>query len=286
MQNLSASDLLQSYLLSHQVGHRYRESLTRTVKRMAAGGLSSLTDLEPGRVNRFLLNLSTPSQTTKANIRRELLTLWRWAYEEGMCDTPPLRVVKIRASIKPPEAWSLQELGRMIACAEQDTTPIGGISAMRVCDYMPCWIAVAYDTGLRFGDVLSLQCSQIRNGFVLCVASKTGKAAVRPLSPYAINKCASLASCTRDGSMFLWFLTRRRAFLAMRGFLDRHGFVGSGKYLRRSCATYIESASPGMATRYLQHSEPSLARKHYVDESLLAAPLGPPPIASLNNAVR
>jgi integrase len=225
-------------------------------------------------------NLSTPSATTRSNIRRELLTLWRWAFEERLTEQPPLRVMRIRASAKSPEAWSLADLSRMLDCAEEDETVVHRKSGMRACDYMPCWICVAYDTGLRFSDMLALTNKQIRNGFVVTTAQKTNKPATRPLSKYSLQQVEKLGAMSTDGSLFSWFLTRRRALLAMRAFFDRHEFVGSSKYLRRSCATYIDSERPGEATRYLQHSATHLARKHYIDESLLAVPAGPPPIRS------
>lgn len=283
---MSLRDLLSAYIGSRETSNRYRESLTRTVKRAVGAGVSSVADLQPEVVNRFLSELSTPSPTTKANIRRELLTLWRWAYEQRFTDQPPLRVMRIRPAASPPQAWSIPELQRMLACAESDCTPVGGVTTMRVCDYMPCWILIAYDTGLRFSDLLALQCKHIRNGFVMTTAQKTRKPVARPLSPYAAQLVQRMIEQSPDGSVFEWFLTRRRAILSMRAFLKRHGFVGSTKYLRRSCATYIEAERPGAASRYLQHSAPHLVTRHYLDESLLAAPSGPPPIRPLISAHR
>ena len=269
--------VLDLYLGSREASPRYRESLLRTVRKAEAAGIRSLDDLTPEVVNRFLSGLSTAA-TTRQNVRRELLTLWRWAFEEGMIETPPLRVMRIKSSQRPPSAWSLPELSRMLDCAETDLTVVHQKKEMRVCDYMPCWVAVAYDTGLRFGDMLPLCGNNIRNGFVVVTAAKTGKAATRPLSNYALAKALALLERSPDKTLFSWFLTRRRAFIAMRAFLDRHGFEGSGKFLRRSCATYVESVAPGHATRYLQHSAAHLAQRHYIDESLLSLPSGPPPI--------
>ena len=149
---------------------------------------------------------------------------------------------------------------------------------MRICDFLPCWICVAYDSGARFADIHTMKTSQVRNGHVNIVAHKTGKRLIRPLSAYALTLVNELAQKSPNGELFLWFITRRRAMITIRKFLDRHGFEGSFKYLRRSCATYIEASRPGEATRYLQHSAASLTTKHYVDESLLAVPCGPPPI--------
>ena len=270
--------LLERYFASRECSPRYRESLTRTVRKAMAGGVPSVAELNPLLVNMLLSNLSSLTSTTRGNIRRELLTLWRYAFDERLTEVPPLRVMRIRSAAKPPQAWSLAELGRMLTCAEEDETRVGGVSEMKVRDYMPCWVALSYDTALRFSDTLALKASQIWNGYVVSVAAKTGKPLTRPLSAYSLQRAAELAAKSPDGTLFSWFLTRRRALRVMRSFLDRHGFQGSGKYLRRSCATYIEADSPGHATRYLQHSSPALVGRHYVDESLLAVPSGPPPI--------
>jgi hypothetical protein len=272
------SDLLACYVASRDCGNRYRESLLRTLRKLAAAGITSVDHFSPQQVNRFLVSLSSLSSTTRQNIRRELLTLWRYAFEEGMTEIPPLRVTKIRSRTTPPLAWSLPELDRLIECAEKDDTPIGGGHGIRICDFMPAWISASYDTGLRFADMLTLRKTEIVNGHIAKSASKTGKALVRPLSQYAIKQLVAIGKRSPDGSVYSWFLTRRRAFLAMRAFYDRHGFDGSGKYLRRSCATFIERDAPGTAWRYLQHSSPSLVPRHYQDQSLLAVPCGPPAI--------
>lgn len=211
-------------------------------------------------------------------MRRELLTLWRWAFEEGMTEVPPLRVMRIKSRTVPVEAWSIQEMQRILVLAERDETLVGGHADRRICDWLPGWIVIAYDTGLRFSDVLALRDSNVRNGCVSSTASKTGKALVRPMSVYAQGWADRLIKDSPDGSLFAWFLTRRRAFQAMRAYYDRHEIKGSGKYLRRACATYIEIRSPGEAWRYLQHSVPTLVPRHYADASLCPVPEGPPAI--------
>jgi integrase len=271
------ADLLDLYTGSRECSVRYRESLRRTVRQAESAGVRSVTDLQPTVVNRFLSSLST-SATTRQNVRRELLTLWRWAFEEGMTEVPPLRVMRIKSKTKPVEAWSLQEMQRMLACAEADESRIGGAGNRKVCDWLPGWVVIAYDTGLRFSDVLALQDSNVRNGCIAGTAAKTGKALVRPMSVYAQQWADRLIRDSPDRSLFSWFLTRRRAFLSMRAFYDRHGVKGSGKYLRRACATYIEINRPGEAWRYLQHSVPTLVPRHYADASLCPVPEGPPAI--------
>lgn len=274
---MQLADLLGLYFGSRECSSRYRESLRRTVRQAEMAGVGSVSDLQPAVVNRFLSGLST-SATTRQNVRRELLTLWRWAFEEGLTDVPPMRVMKIRSVAKPPEAWSLADMRRLLDKAESDETRIGGAASPKICEWLPGWIVISYDTALRFSDVLELRDSNVRNGCIASTAKKTGKALVRPLSVYAQEWARRLIDKSPDGTVFKWFLTRRRAFLCMRAFFDRHDIRGSSKYLRRACATYVEIQSPGESWRYLQHSVPTLVQRHYVDASLCPVPEGPPPI--------
>ena len=283
--DMTLSALLNSYLESRECSPRYRESLMRTVRKAEISGLVEICQLSPERVNR-LLNGLTVGATTKANIRRELLTLWRYAYEEGMTEVFPARITRIRPKHTPPQAWSLPDLSRLLQAAQQDEHAIGGVTRLRVCDVMPAWIGIAYDTGLRFSDVLNLRLSNIRNGCISTVANKTGKPLVRRMSEGTEQCVAELAERSPDGTLFLWAVTRRRACKTWRAFLDRHGFEGSSKWLRRSCATYIEQQQPGAATAYLQHSNPTLAARHYLDASLFGVPTGPPPIQRQRSASR
>lgn len=274
---VSLSDLLVLYTGSRECSARYCESLRRTVRQADTAGVKAVPDLQPGVVNRFLSSLST-SATTRQNVRRELLTLWRWAFEEGLTEVPPLRVMRIKSKTSPVEAWSLADMRLMLSRAEQDKTRIGGHANLMVCEWLPGWIVISYDTALRFSDVLSLRDGNLRNGCIAGTAAKTGKALVRPLSGYAQDWVNRLIGQSPDGSLFTWFLTRRRAILSIRAFLDRQGFRGSSKYLRRAAATYIEMSRPGESWRYLQHSVPTLVQRHYVDASLCPVPDGPPPI--------
>ena len=272
------TDLLAAYMGGRDCGVRYRESLVRTVRKMMGSGITSVADLHPQHLNKFLSSLSSLSATTRQNIRREALTLWRYAFEERLTDEPPLRVMRIRATPKPPQAWSMPTLERLLECAEKDTAVVSVRHNMRICDFMPAWITIGYDSGLRFQDIYELREDQVRDCVVTGVAHKTNKTFIRPLSEYAVEKSKALATLSPDGTLFSWFLTRRRAFLHMAAFRERHKIAGTMKYLRRSCATMKERAEPGSARYYLQHGDGATTTRHYIDESLLALPEGPPPI--------
>lgn len=277
IRTMSLRDLLAAYIATNACGRRYIESLRRTVKKAEDSGLSETCQLDSERVNKFLVGLSC-GPTTRHNIRRELLTLWRWAYDEGMAEVYPARVRKIRPAYSAPEAWQFGELQSILAKAEADMRPVSRRVKLVRSDVLPAWIGLAYDSGLRFTDIHGMTERHFRNGCVVISASKTGKPAVRQLSEKTQGDVARLFTFSPDGTLFKWFLPRRRAFLMWRSFLDANGFGGSTKWFRRAAATQIEMLKPGEATWFLQHSDPQLARRHYIDISQVHTPMAPPPL--------
>ena len=217
---------------------------------------------------------------TRANIRRELLTLWRFAFEHSYTDVPPLRVCRIKATPPPPRAWSLETLRKLLAAAEQDSRPVSQrCPGLLWRDVLPCWIVVGYDTGLRFSDLLHLHTSNIVNGCVICTAQKTGKFTVRAVSPAGLACANLLLRKSPDGTLFRWAVTRRRALRKWKEFLREQGIVGSSRWLRRSGATYVEIHRKGEAQRFLGHSNAALANRHYLDQTLtMDVPASPPPL--------
>jgi len=268
--------LLAAYLDERAASPRYVESLRRTVKKMGLYGILHVCQLTPQRVNDFLRNVPV-GPTTKANYRRELLTLWRFAWERGYTEVQPRGVMPIRPGRQAPQAWGLPELSKLLTAAEEDKRIVNRrYPGVQRKDLLPCWIALGYDSGLRLTDVLALRGSDVRNGCVVVTANKTGKVTTRPLSQYAVEQCNHVVQLSPDGTLFRWILPRRRALMMWRDFLDGLGMHGSSKWLRRSGATMLESNHPGMATRWLDHSAPHLARNHYLDPTLLPPPVGPP----------
>lgn len=278
---MSLVSLLDAYLAEREPSARYVESLRRTVRKAAIYGIESACQLEPERVNDFLRSLDL-SATTRGNIRRELLTLWRFAFEHAYTDVAPLRVMRVKQRRQPPQAWDLPTIRKMLAHAEADKRQVLlRRPDIHWSDIMPAWISVGYDTALRFTDILLLKQRSFVNGCVSVVAHKTGKATVRRLSHYSQERVARLLEKSPDGSLFRWCVTRRRMLLKWKSFLREQGIPGSSRWLRRSAATLVERDRPGSAPLFLSHSNPSLARLHYVDETLLAVPDGPPALVPI-----
>lgn len=275
---LFMASLLISYLAEREASPRYVESLQRTVRRAAAYGLCDVGQLTPENANDFLRSLAL-APVTRGNIRRELLSLWRYAFERGFTEETPRRVMRIKQKREAPQAWSAADLNNILDAAEADQS---GVHVARVSllwsEVLPAWIGIGYDSGLRFSDILLLRDTNLVRGCITVTASKTSKATVRQLSGYSWAAAQRLLDKSPDGSLFRWCITRRRMLMKWRSFLNALGMPGSSRWLRRSAATFVELNHPGAASSFLSHSNPSLARLHYIDPSLLGVPVGPPPM--------
>lgn len=275
-EEMTLTDLLDAYTAANECSPRYRESLKRTVRKLQDSGLTLIGQLTPDRINNFLASLPL-GPTTRHNIRRELLTLWKFAYEEAMTDVYPARVRRIRAEYKPVRAWTPLQLEKMLEAAEKDVTPISRrVPHIRRCDVIPVWARLNYETGVRFEDMLLLQGSDFANGCLMLNEHKTRKPLVRVLSDEAIAGVSRLIALSPDGTLFRWFLCRRRAFYLWRDFLDANGFGGSTKWFRRAAATQVHKQRRGAAKEFLQHSADHLQYRHYIDQSQIDDHITPP----------
>lgn len=275
-QPMTLPELLCRYIAAVECSAKYQESLRRTVRKATAYGITHVCQLTSENANEFLASLRL-ANTTRSNIRRELCTLWRYAFDREWTDEYPARVRRIRPSYAPPMAWTPQQMAFMLAAAERDMTFISNRVNLRRRDVLPAWIGIGYDAGIRFTDIHELKRSHFRNGCLALAAHKTGKPLVRKLSRLTLEYVRGLFAKSPDNTLFAWAMPRRRAFDVWRAFLDENDMGGSSKWLRRTVATQVHKRNRGAATEFLQHSQENLALRHYIDQTQLDQPMLPPP---------
>lgn len=275
---MTLSELLDRYTTAVECSPRYVQSLRRTVRKAEVSGIKKICQLAPDKVSEFLARLPL-GPTTRHNIRRELLTLWKHAYEEGWTDVYPARVRKIRAEYAPVRAWTPEQIESMIDVASKDSTLILQRGDIRRSDVIPAWIRLNYETGIRFEDIHLLTVKDFSNGCINLREHKTRKPTTKRLSDRTQVAVARLFARSPDGTLFRWFLTRRRAFHMWREFLDANGFGGSTKWFRRAAATQVHKKKRGAAQEFLQHSCPQLAMRHYIDWTQIDDHIAPPPLS-------
>ena len=258
----------------------YRQALHRVARSMRDAGIdpSNLTD---SLVNRWLASLRQ-SPTTRSNYRRMAVTLWRHAADCGLATDYPRRVVAVKARPAPPVAWTLAELSALLAAARR----LPGRFKRSRCPmavFYEAFILAGFETGLRFSDLWSLGCDQLRGERLYVVANKTGTAVPKRLTPRCAEILTKLTVQGDGRTFFRWAICRRRCREQFKALCKIAGLRGTPKYLRRSGATHCEISQPGSAGRFLGHLSPGLAYKCYVDKTMLNDQCpSPPPIPTEN----
>ena len=261
------------YLSSRDLCPNYQRHLLRTAEKMEAFGLTSVAELEPQQINRWLASLVCSPQT-RSNYRRQACTIVKAALgpESGHFIE---RIRRVKAPISPPVAWTREELARLLHHARH--LPGNLQSGCPAALFFTGWLLLGYGVGLRFSDLLGLRCHQIRDGRLHTVQSKTGEALVQTLAPECEAVLKNLSVLSKDGTIFRWALHERWLRIRFKRLCESAGVRGTPKWMRRTGATWVEATQPGQASRYLGHRSPELAMKHYVDKSLLPNSCPMPP---------
>jgi integrase len=222
-------------------------------------------ELTARRVNDYLkARLERVSSITAANERTILLSLNKYAWENGIIDTPIRGVMKIRRRRAPTKAWTLEQL----RAAVESTSKYAGRrlrSGASLEQFLKAWIFLGYESGARLGDVMSFGRDHLDGDILRWTQSKTGDPIVRHLSKACLDAAEAMLAPSTDGRIVGWACGKRQAVRVMRSHLDACGIGGTSKWLRRSGATHIEMAQPGKASLHLGHRTPTLAAQAYID---------------------
>lgn len=278
---MSLHRFVDSYLLARDVTPSYAALLRARVRRFLVwhGGDLPIAELDCDDVNRFLAELqqTAASRVTVDNYRRALLCVWRAAYLERCNDHPPLRVRTIRQPRRIVQAFTRDEIRRLVEIAGR--LPSFFPNGVRRSDFWVAMISAAYSTGLRRGDLLAIDKNQIRtDGVVALVQSKTGY-------PITVQVgAAALAAIRRmpieEPRAFPWPFHVNALPRQFRA-LVRTAMVRPGqfKWIRASAGSYAESAVPGNGPKMLGHRSPAVFGQSYEDTSITRPdPIEPPEI--------
>lgn len=256
------------YCLCRSLSASYAASLRAQVAALVqwAGRPLKLSDLTDDLVSRWIQSLQRLGKYKPKTIREyraSVLAIWRDAYEGRLTDVPPGRVRKVKVPRQPVEAWTLEEIRQLLEVCKGLRGIVAGTPVAKSV-WWDRFIRLGYHSGLRLGDLLAVRGPQIdSDGLLRVTAAKTGEViSVRlpgPLVPLRLIQ----------GCILPWPGARRGIFRAFAGIVARAGVrPGTTRWLRRSAASYCESATPGAAKALLGHRTPGLAERHYLDAAI------------------
>lgn len=261
------------YCLTHEIGietQRQYEIAVRLFERWS-GGPVALVDLDPLRVSAWLRDLAeTRAPATVRAKRTQVMSLWRAAADDGLCQPPMRRVRSVRVPMPDPVAWRYDEVCHLVtACSRLKRVHRCGL---RRSAWWELAIRVAWDTGLRWGDMIALRVDQIgEDGLVRLQQSKVRRPLMTRLAPSTLALARrTLDECPR-GVLLPW-TGSHETFSRQLRHLVRLACVRDGrwKWLRRGSATDVELHEPGAATAHLGHRPGSrIAVTNYLDQQIL-----------------
>lgn len=272
-------DVIELWTAERELGATRIEQLRYTARSFAKfAGTASVTALEDARANDWLrqqLAAGRSTHTVRSN-RCNLLTLWKAGFEYGLVELPPRRVRRVKLAKRIPRCWTPAQFERLLEAIPS----VRGEASPGTPK--PAWLRalclVGLSTGLRKGDLLSLEKSFILPGWsVTIVQAKTNDVHTAQFGPRAIAAVEALPK--HRGVMLFPWMHRSDAFTKMFArLLRRAGLPGSFKWVRRSGATWIaQKYGEAAASRYLGHRTPGLARLNYIDPTQVTGAVFCPP---------
>jgi integrase len=231
------------------------------------GHEATTNDLNDLSVARFLEHrASCRSPYTSEKERSQLCSLWRCASDRRIVSDRPC-VPQSPLPARVPQAWSVEELKRLLAHATVAKGKIGDVPAHV---YWPALILCLWQCAERIGAILSVKKEDYSRPRILVRAEyrKGGKRdKLYSFSDRACDLFDVLAKSSNGPHLFEW--PKNRLYLWDRfGKLLKSAGLGGGKrckfhQLRRSAATHF-CARGGDPTALLDHSSPRVT-KAYLD---------------------
>ena len=134
-----------------------------------AGGPVRLDEMDEDSVSAWLRDYSaTVEPNTVRSKKNQVLALWRAAADERLCEPPTRRVRSVKVPWRPPTAWDHAEVEQLLAACR-------GLKRWHRCglrrsDWFDLAVRVAWDTGLRWGDLICLPVHGHNDAEKVCAA--------------------------------------------------------------------------------------------------------------------
>jgi integrase len=240
-----------------------------------------VADLTADMVNEFLEKLQESERRpdTVAGYRRALLLIWNEAFREGDCDTPPLRVRRIRTYRDPVEAFTHEEIEKVLL--EAGAVDGHFRNGAKISELWKCLILSAYGTGLRRGDLLRVKRKDVgADGVCRVRQNKTGYPVIVrfPKDALALRDAMMVV----DDRMIPWPFHANALPRQFRKLCQAAGVrSGQFRWLRRSAGSYADAEKFGNGSLLLGHRDRRMFVAHYECSDITRQePVSPPAIGT------
>ena len=275
--------LLSQFFRHVFLTRRYVKPLTESTYRTCINRLNDwhgksvlLSQLTPDLLRQFLRDYREKHSNASVNQkRRTLMILWRFAYRYGCIDRrcpEDWEIPKLPDPQREPEAWTIDELGRIIAaCVVARTVKKNG----KLWDsrhWQALFLAI-YDTGCRIDELLKTARNDLAHTGHLKVRGEHRKGSTRDI----IRKLhADTMNVVRTFPphplLFPWPIAKRTLWLDVNPILDAAGLPVNRRTkfhcVRRTSATHVCAAlGLAKASEHMDHGDLNTTKKFYIDKA-------------------
>ena len=238
------------------------------------GSEITVEQLNEADLCRYLVAMRQSRGAVTVNKSRQLfLTLWRNAYDFGLCERPPRLglIRRVPEEIDPPEAWTVEDCNRLFSTATNWPGFVGDIPAGK------WWLSLLlsiYWTSCRIGSMLAASTSDYRGDSLLMRKQKNRRPQWYPL-PTSCCEAIDQTDPAKRKLLWPWSQHRRTIWTKMRQIVERAGLPAprTGRQLfyllRRTTITLCAAVDPAVAQRTAGHADYATTLRHYVDPRLV-----------------
>lgn len=235
-----------------------------------AGGPVPLDQLDEASVSAWLRDYAAGGVKphTVRSKKNQVLALWRAASDDGLCDEPSARRVRrVRCPEQVVDAWTKAEVEQLLRTAA--TLPRPHRCGLSRAAWFDLAIRVAWDSGLRWGDLIALRVDSVQPDGTTVVQSKTGKAVTFTLSPTTLEAlAATLATCPRR-LVCPWPASHETFNDQVRTLVAKSGIrAGTWKWIRRGSGTDVEAQADGTGHLHLGNTR-GVFEQSYLSPAIL-----------------
>lgn len=235
-----------------------------------AGGPVPLEQLDEASVSDWLRDYAAGHAPATVRAKKvQLLALWRAAADDGLAGEPSARRVRrVRVPAQVVTAWTRGEVEQLLVAAGR--LPRRHRCGLTRAAWWDLAIRVAWDSGLRWGDLVALRADAVRpDGACTVVQSKTGRPITFRLSAATLEAlAATLAVCPR-ALVCPWPASHETFNAQVRRLVASAGIrPGTWRWIRRGSGSDVEAQVDGAGHRHLGNTAAVFDRS-YGDQSII-----------------
>ncbi len=258
-------------LRAHNAGcrHQYRMTLQRWAEQL--GREPTVDDLDDLTVQRYIASRrAVVKAATARKDRNQIAALHRYCAARRYTEQFPT-YPQIRAPGRIPRAYTVDDVSALLREALRKRPPIRG-TTLQPHMFLSTLVRCCWETAERIGAHLALEWQDVDLAGRYVVFRAEGRKGatrdiMRPISHDLAGWMEQIRAAESE-SVWPWHADKSTLWHHFKGLCKRAGVVNRGFHgLRKSAASYIAAAG-GDATQLLDHSNPAITKRHYLDETI------------------